>query len=145
MSNEYLFNTNLEWTVQRKGRLATQGMPNIEVGTPVEFSGHPNIWSPEHLFIGSVEVCLMATFLAIAEKSKFSFIHYKSEAEGVVSKEDGTLKVSHITLKPHIIVSDEEKKEKALQIIERAKRHCLISASMNTVVTMEPTFEVYGG
>jgi len=71
MSDSHIYHTNVQWSTQRKGKLSNKGMPTIEIATPPEFpGGHPDIWSPEHLFVASAEICLMTTFLSIAEKSK---------------------------------------------------------------------------
>jgi organic hydroperoxide reductase OsmC/OhrA len=60
---KYLYQTHLRWTGEKKGRLSSKGKPDIEVACPPEFGGHPDIWSPEDLFLSSVEVCTMTTFI----------------------------------------------------------------------------------
>jgi organic hydroperoxide reductase OsmC/OhrA len=45
--------------------------------------------------------------------------------------------VEKIVIKPKVVVSDENQREKALTVLEKAKKHCLISKSMVTEVTME--------
>jgi len=37
-----------------KGLLSSSGKTNIEIATPPEFRGHLVIWSPEDLFVASV-------------------------------------------------------------------------------------------
>lgn len=140
MAESHIYVTNVQWSVDRKGKLSTNGMPTIEVATPVEFpKGHPNIWSPEHLYVGAAEVCLMTTFLAVAEKAALSFLNYTSKAEGRLEKtEDGFL-FTEIVIYPRVVVTNQEDVEKARTLFERAKRHCLISNSMKTKVTVELT------
>ncbi|MGI6433340.1 MAG: OsmC family protein [Sphaerochaetaceae bacterium] len=137
------FTTQVQWTHQRKGKIATEGMPTIEIASPVEFNGHPGIWSPEHLFVGAAEVCLMTTFLAMAEYNKLKFLNYSSKAVGVVDKSQGSLQVTKITIYPLVVVESEELVEAAFKTLDKAKRHCLISASMKTEVSMEAQVEVY--
>lgn len=69
MTNEkHIYKTNLRWESNRRGVLSAPGLPDLAVATPPEFpGGHPGIWSPEHLFVASAEVCVMTTFLAIGE------------------------------------------------------------------------------
>ncbi len=101
MSDVHTYRTSVQWSTKRKGKLATKGMPVIEVATPPEFpGGHPGIWSPEHLFVGAAEVCLMTTFLAIAEKSKLEFLNYASEAVGTLEKTDSGFQVTRIVIHP---------------------------------------------
>jgi len=84
MSDEtHVYKTSLAWTSQRMGTLHSPGLPDVVVATPPQFpGGHEGIWSPEHLFVASAEVCLMTTFLAIAANSKLEFATYSSEATG---------------------------------------------------------------
>ena len=64
--------------------LRSEGKPALVVNAPPEFKGEPGFWTPEDLFVASVEVCLMLTFVGIAEKRGVSFVSYTSTAEGLL-------------------------------------------------------------
>lgn len=139
MENTFFYNTTVEWSEGRKGFLSEPTLPKIEIATPPDFpKGEPNIWSPEHLFVASVNVCLMTTFLAISENSKLNFISYKSDSTGKLEKVDGRFMISEIVLKPIIIVEDEKDIDRAERIIHKSENHCLISNSIKTKVILEP-------
>ncbi|HCJ95098.1 MAG TPA: osmotically inducible protein OsmC [Sphaerochaeta sp.] len=139
MSDIHTYTTNVQWSAMRKGKLGTKGMPTIEVATPPEFpGGHPGIWSPEHLFVGSAEICLMTTFLSIAEKSKLVFLNYASEATGTLEKTDAGMQFTRIVITPTVVVSSDDDVERTVKILEKAERYCLISNSMKTEVSIEP-------
>lgn len=139
MSDIHTYTTNVQWSAMRKGKLGTKGMPTIEVATPPEFpGGHPGIWSPEHLFVGSAEICLMTTFLSIAEKSKLVFLNYTSEATGTLEKTDAGMQFTRIVITPTVVVSSDDDVERTVKILEKAERYCLISNSMKTEVSIEP-------
>lgn len=143
MADVHTYRTNVQWSRQRKGKLGTKGMPTIEVATPVEFpGGHPDIWSPEHLFVGAAEICLMTTFLSLAEKTKLVYVGYTSEAEGIMEKAEGGLQFTRIVIYPRVVVTNEDDVEKTRKLLEKAERYCLISNSMKTEVSMEPTVTV---
>lgn len=111
----------------------------IEVATPPEFDkGVPGIWSPEHLFTASVLSCFMTTFLAVAEYSKLEFTKFDCKAEGTLSKVDGKYQMTNIILRPELTVMEEDKVERALRILEKSEKACLISNSIKTEVTLEP-------
>ena len=113
-------------------------MPPIKIATPPEFpKGVPNIWSPEHLFIASANICLMTTFLAIAELSKLDFVSYECEGKGKLEKIDGKFMVSEIILIPKVVIKDELLKEKTLRILDKSESNCLISNSMKTKITLK--------
>ncbi|PKL12196.1 MAG: osmotically inducible protein OsmC [Spirochaetae bacterium HGW-Spirochaetae-8] len=146
MSESHIYRTNVQWSTQRKGKLGNKGMPTIEVATPPEFpGGHPGIWSPEHLFVASAEICLMTTFLSIAEKSKLIFKDYLSEAEGHLEKVESAFQITRIIIYPKVVVASEDDVEKALKTLEKAEKYCLISNSMKTEVTIQPKVEVSEG
>jgi peroxiredoxin-like protein len=143
MSDVHTYRTQVQWSTQRKGKLATKGMPNIEVATPIEFpGGHPDIWSPEHLFVGAAEICLMTTFLSIAEKSKLEFFNYTSEAEGTMEKGEGGLQFTKITIYPKVVVGKDSDVEKTIKLLEKAEKYCLISNSMKTEVRIDVSVSV---
>ncbi len=134
----HVYKTGLRWEAQRRGVLSSPGLPDVEVATPPEFpGGHAGIWSPEHLFVASAEVCLMTTFLAIAENSKLEYLEYRSQAEGTVEKTDQGFAVTGITIRPRVTVKDPASRERALRIIEKAEKACLISKSMKTPITLQ--------
>jgi organic hydroperoxide reductase OsmC/OhrA len=60
------FKSSLAWTRDRRGRAFAPGKPEIDIGSPPEFRGEPGVWSPEELFVGALNGCLVLTFIAMA-------------------------------------------------------------------------------
>ena len=137
-SKVYFYQTDVKWTEQRKGITSCAGKPDVQVATPPEFKGHEGIWSPEDLFVASVNVCLMTTFLAVAERAGLAFSSYESTAEGRLELVDGKFQFAAITIRPFIRVQARNDVDKAKELIEKAERSCLISNSMKANVTLEP-------
>ena len=137
----YLYHTAVKWTEQRKGVISCAGKPNVEVATPPEFKGHDGIWSPEDLFVASANICLMTTFLAVAERAGLPFISYESSAEGRLELVDGKFQFTALTLKPVITLPARGDRVKAKELIEKAEANCLISNSMKAHVTLSPTIQ----
>lgn len=137
-SKVYTYRTTVKWTEQRKGVISSTGKPDVQVATPPEFKGHEGIWSPEDLFVASVNVCVMATFLALAERASLSFSSYESEAEGRLEVAEGKLQFTAITIKPTIILKTGSDAAKAKELIEKAEATCLISNSIKATVSLEP-------
>lgn len=139
MSDVHSYKTNVQWSNQRKGKLGSAGLPTIEIATPPQFTGgHEGIWSPEHLFVASAEICLMTTFLSIAEKSKLQFTNYTSEAEGILEKTDAGMVMTKIVIYPKVVILPGEDVAKTEKILEKSEKYCLISNSMKTEVSIEP-------
>lgn len=145
--DKHIYNVNINWTKDRKGMMCSPELIKnetnetncIEVATPPQFSsGMPNIWSPEHLFTAAVSSCLMTTFLAIAEFSKFDFISFKCGSKGILDKVDGKFVMTEVQLFPEVVITNENQKERAERILEKSEKACLISNSITSKVTMVP-------
>lgn len=145
--DKHIYNVNINWTKDRKGMMCSPELIKnetnetncIEVATPPQFSsGMPNIWSPEHLFTAAVSSCLMTTFLAIAEYSKFDFISFKCRSKGVLDKVDGKFIMTEVQMFPVIEISNMSQTERAIRILEKSEKACLISNSITSKVTMDP-------
>lgn len=139
-SKVYLYQTSVKWTEQRKGMISCVGKPEVQVATPPEFKGHEGIWSPEDLYVASANVCLMTTFLAVAERAGLAFTSYESTAEGRLELVEGKFQFTAITIRPTITLKTGGDVTTAKELIEKAERNCLISNSMKATVTLEPTF-----
>jgi len=138
-SKVYFYQTSVKWTEQRKGTISCAGKPDVQVATPPEFKGHENIWSPEDLFVASANVCLMTTFLVVAERAGLAFSSYESTAEGRLEIVEGKFQFTAITIRPSIILQPGGDPARAKELIEKAEHNCLISNSMKAKVTLEAT------
>lgn len=145
MESQYLYKTEVEWTGERHGELRAPALPRLNIDAPPEFKGHDGVWTPEHLFVASVNSCFMTTFLAIAENSKLEFVKFYADAEGKLEKVEGQgLMISHITLRPKLVLKHSRDAERALRIFEKAEQNCLISNSIKTATTLEPQVNCEG-
>lgn len=138
---EHLYDVHLEW---KEGKIGTLSSPvlndEITVATPPEFEGGvAGIWSPEHLFVAAVSSCFMTTFTAIAGFSKLDYKNLNVAAVGKMEKIDGKFVISTVTLKAELTIFEENKKDKAIRILEKSEAACLISRSIKTEVHLEPT------
>lgn len=135
----YRYTISVRWTGEKKGALTATGKPPVEVATPPEFKGHEGIWSPEDLYVASVNACIMTTFLAYAARAGLSFEEYESEAEGLLEFLDGGFVFTKIFVRPRIALRPGEERAKAEEILHKAERDCLVSNSIRAEVVLEPT------
>ena len=142
MNKNFIFKTKIKWIEGKKGKLYTSGKPSIEVATPPEFRGPEGYWSPEDLFLASINSCIMTTFIHFSQKESFTFLSYESEVEGEVSFEEGKLIFSSVIVRPVIKVKSESDRRKAEQLIEKSERYCLISASVKSKITVLAEIEI---
>ena len=142
MNKDFIFKTTVKWIEGKKGKLSSADKPSIEVSIPPDFKGPEGYWSPEDLFLASINSCIMTTFLYFAEKVSLSFLSYESEIEGTVSFEEGKLVFSSVIIKPLIKVKNKSDAEKAKQLIEKSEKYCLISSSVKSKITVLPRIEI---
>jgi peroxiredoxin-like protein len=144
METVHHYEVKVNWEAERKGLMTSPVLNNnIEVATPPEFpKGIPGIWSPEHLLVAAVNSCLMTTFLAIAENSKFDFANFESNADGKLEKVEGKFMISEIELKPVVTIKKEEDREKALRILDKSEAACLISNSVKSKIIFKPEIKL---
>ncbi len=142
--DEHVYDVSIDWKEGRIGRMQSEALEQeIEVATPPEFPGGvEGIWSPEHLFVASVGSCLMTSFTAIADYSKFEYESLKVNAFGTMSKVDGKFVMSKITLKPVLTIADVNAEKKGYRLLEKAEQICLISRSIKSEIVFEPEVKI---
>src|SRR5204863_6522056 len=58
MANTHFYDTEVGWMGARRGYLRSSAdLPVLELASPPEFQGHEHTWTPEHLFVASVNSC----------------------------------------------------------------------------------------
>ena len=117
------------------GVLVAEARPPIRGGAPASFDGSDAWWSPEHLLLSSLNLCLFTTLGALAAKAKLAVSDYASRAEGVLDKTAAGLAFTSITLRVELTVPAGET-ERAGRLLETAKKHCIVSNSLRPPVTL---------
>jgi organic hydroperoxide reductase OsmC/OhrA len=136
----HTYEVDLKWTSKSKGLLSSTDLQNgIEVAIPPEFPGGiKGVWSPEHLFVASLNSCLMTTFLTIAGNSKLHFTSFDCKAICNVDHLETTYFITEVILKPKIVIPYSEKPDRAKRIIEMSKNACMISNAVKVNISLEP-------
>ena len=135
----FYYETEIEWKGEKHGDIRSGSVPPIGVGAPPEFKGREGDWSPEHLFVASLNTCYMLTFLAIAEFSKVSILSYSSTARGKLEKIEGsTYRVTEVVVKPRVVIASANDLARMPRILEKAKENCFVSNSIKSAIKIEP-------
>jgi len=136
----HTYHVNLKWTNERKGILSSPVLrKEIEVATPPEFpKGIEGIWGPEQLLLASLSSCLMTTFFEIAANSKLDYTSFENKATCTVEKVDGKYKITEITMKPKLIISEIQNSDRAKRILELSEKACLVSNTIKLEIQLEP-------
>jgi organic hydroperoxide reductase OsmC/OhrA len=118
------------------GVLTADPRPPILGGAPASFDGSDEWWSPEHLLLSSLSLCLLTTLKAVAAKARLALSACVSRAEGVLDKTPAGLAFTSITLHVDLQVGAADV-ERARQLLESAKKHCIVSNSLKPPVTLQ--------
>ena len=136
---DYRYYSNAKWTDGRKGTVSAEGIAAaIPFSAPPEFMGEAGTWTPEHFFAAAVASCFVTTFKAIAEFSKFEFLSLQVEVEGTLEKEQGGYRFAKVVVRPLLEVGAGSDLERAIRLLEKAERGCLISRSLKSEIELQP-------
>ena len=135
----HVFSADLSWVNDEEGVVYSPSVKQVvTVSTSVEFGGNGGGWSPEILFLSALNSCYMSTYLQIVRKMKFENAGFECTATGQVELVDGKYKFTYIHIYPKALVINENDEEKALLAMGKAKKHCLISNSIDAEILYHP-------
>ena len=136
------YESEVRWRSGRRGIACSSGKPDLEISSPPEFKGEAGFWTPEDMFVASINLCTMLTFLAFAERKGLEFVSYESQAEGTLEAVEGKYRFTEVALRPHLVLKAQEHAERARKILEDAHAHCFIANSTSATMKLFPQFRV---
>lgn len=132
----FSYNVRTTWRSARQGALAASARPDIPVGSPREWNGTGEQWAPEELLVGSVNSCIMLTFLTLAKARGVDLVGYESDADGTLEKVGGVYQMTKITVRPRVVVASEAQRDAAHRAMDHVEAHCFMSQSVKAEVTL---------
>ncbi len=133
------YKTSLAWSGGKAATLCSEGKPTVHVTSPPDFRGELGKWTPEELFVASVETCQLMTFLAFASRKQLQLISYSSHANGVLELVDGHYRFTRIVLFPTIVVAKSVDEDEVYSMVDESHHHCLVANSISSIVEVNPT------
>jgi organic hydroperoxide reductase OsmC/OhrA len=83
----FTYEAELEWRGGRRAEVTAGGRPALAVMPPPDFpSGDETSWSPEHLFLASIQSCTMLSFLAHCAHNGLELVTYRSSATASLAR-----------------------------------------------------------
>lgn len=135
----FSYYANVDWEKEKQGFLKG-GFNDIQVACPPEFGGPGGIISPEDLFVASLAVCVMATFINRCARKGVELVSYASKNEGFMEFVDDAYQITKVWLRPTIKIADSSKLELAKSLLHEAEAVCPVGRSVKTQVILEETF-----
>ena len=139
MENQYTYRVNASSTTIRSGLVAASGIePSIAFSAPPEFQGKPGCWTPEHFLIAAVAGCFVSTFSGMAHISKLDLLLLDLEVEGTLEREEGGWRFTQFNLRPRLKIDLQKDRDRAIRLLEKAEKTCLVARSLNSRIVLEP-------
>jgi organic hydroperoxide reductase OsmC/OhrA len=147
-----VFRSHLVWSGVRKGPtrdpvtfsrdldLAFDGA-TLPMSSAPMFRGDPLRVNPEQLFVGALSSCQALTFLFLCARKGIAVTGYTDDAEGTLDVDDGKMRMTRVTLYPHITLEPGADAIVARELIDRAHAQCFIASSVCADVSIEPRFD----
>ncbi len=142
-SEEHVYRVAAWWTSGRTGLAKSDSAPNaIHFTAPAEFGGLEGRWTPEELLLAAIASCYTTTLRAIAGTAEFNFTDLQVEASGTIRKAESGYSFSQIVLRPNLKINSADERERALDLLRRAEKLCLVARAIGTKLQFEPQLEV---
>jgi organic hydroperoxide reductase OsmC/OhrA len=138
----HTFRTSTSWLDGTTGLLSAEGKPTLRVSTPPEFRGERGVWTPEDLFVGSVEICHMATFMSFARRNDIPITSYRSHANGVLEYVGDDFRFTRIVIFPTITIPSAKHEQDVHELLKETSHRCLVTNSIASIVEINPTIVV---
>jgi organic hydroperoxide reductase OsmC/OhrA len=151
MDGQHFYKIGLKWqgntgegtsnyrSYKRDYLVHIDGKDDLPGSSDPSFRGDPSRYNPEELLVASLSACHMLWYLHLCANAGIVVQQYKDDATGVMQedkKRGGYFK--EVVLRPQVSITDESRKEEAIQLHQRAHELCFIANSVNFEVRHEP-------
>lgn len=122
--------------------LSSPGLTPIDSAPPAEFGGPGDRWSPETLLVAAVADCFILTFRAIARASKLDWSSLSCDVDGVLDRVDNVARFTEFRLRVVLDAPPGTDEQKALRLLEKSERSCLITNSLTAENHLDATVRI---
>ena len=129
------YSATISRTFSSRARVEAPPRQSFHGGPSSQLEGDVASWSPEHLILSSLGICLLTTFEAFAARDGIEILSWSASASGTVDRTPEGLMFTSIVLGIDMnIAGNVERVERTL---EDAKQYCLVLNSLRVPVIVE--------
>jgi organic hydroperoxide reductase OsmC/OhrA len=107
----------------------------LEGGPSAQLDGDTAAWSPEHLVLSSLGICMLTTFEAFAARDGIEVLSWSATARGEVDRTPEGLMFTSIVLVIEMEIGG--RVDRIDSTLEDAKQYCLVLNSLRVPVVIE--------
>jgi organic hydroperoxide reductase OsmC/OhrA len=136
------YSATISRTFASRARVEAPPRPPLQGGPSCQFDGDATAWSPEHLVLSSLGLCMLTTFEAFCSRDGIELLDWNASLKGSVERSPEGLIFSSIVLCIDMEVGGNV--DVVETTLEDAKRYCLILNSLSVPVVVETTIRTPG-
>lgn len=129
------YSSTISRTFASRARVEAPPRQALHGGPSSQLEGDVASWSPEHLVLSSLGLCLLTTFEAFAARDGIEVLRWVANARGTVDRTPEGLMFTSIVLGIDMELAGNV--EHAERTLEDAKRYCLVLNSLRVPVIVE--------
>jgi organic hydroperoxide reductase OsmC/OhrA len=129
------YSASIRRTFASRARVEAPPRASLHGGPSSAFDGDVSSWSPEHLVLSALGLCMLTTFEAFAARDGIELLDWDARADGTVERTPEGLMFTSIVLSIDMaITGDLDRVETTL---DDAKQYCLVLNSLRVPVVVE--------
>ena len=129
------YSASLSRTFASRARMEVPNRPALIGGPSPELDGDVNAWSPEHMLLSSLGLCMLTTFEAFAARDGIEILSWDAKVSGTVEQTLEGLMFTSIVLELDMALTGNL--DRVELTIEDAKQYCLVLNSLRIPVVVE--------
>jgi organic hydroperoxide reductase OsmC/OhrA len=122
--------------------MTSPGLPDLRLAAPAEFGGPGDHWSPETLMAAAVASCFKLSFKAIARAAKFEWVSIRCDVVAILDRVEKVTQFTEFHQTVVLEVPPGSDEAKALRLLEKAERSCLVTNSLTGTTRLDATVRV---
>jgi organic hydroperoxide reductase OsmC/OhrA len=127
----HVYQARLVRTLGSRARIESALRTSIAGGPPPELDGDVASWSPEHLLLSSLGLCLLTTFEALAARDHVELLAWEASVSGTLTKTSQGLEIARVRVEIDMEVSDPER---AGHTLDDTRAHCPIAKALRAPI-----------
>jgi organic hydroperoxide reductase OsmC/OhrA len=152
---EHTYKVSVEWlgnrgtgtsgyrSYGRQHRISAGAKPDIPGSSDPSFLGDAGRWNPEELLVASLSACHKLWYLHLCSDAGISVLSYVDQAEGTMRERGETGVFTAVTLRPKVVIREEDDAALATRLHHVAHERCYIANSVKFPVHCEPQIVMF--
>ena len=129
------YSASLCRTFASRARIEAPPRPALHGGPSPELDGDVDAWSPEHMLLSSLGLCLLSTFEVFAARDGIELLSWHAEINGTVEPTPEGPSFTSIVVELEVDIDGNT--ERFDEALEDARRSCLVQNALRVPVVVE--------